>query len=136
MRTGATFRLHGEGGLLTAADVTSLLGLEPTKAFEVGEPRGHGSRRVRDFSTWELSTDVDDDTELDVQLRKLLTVLEPTAGALWNLVERGYEASWFCYVGSHAAEHAVVLDRDLMTRLLGLPGELWLDIYEDGPPGS
>lgn len=133
MRTGATFRLHGEDGLLTAADVTSLLDLEPTKTFEAGEPRGNGSRRVRDFSTWNLSTEIEDDTELDVQLRKLLTVLEPKTDDLWKLVERGYKANWFCYVGSYAAEHAVVLDRDLMTRLLGLPGELWLDIYEDGP---
>jgi hypothetical protein len=60
-------------------------------------------------------------------------VLEPGTADLWNLVERGYEANWFCYVGSYAAEHAVVLDRDLMTRLLALPGELWLDIYEDRP---
>ena len=133
MRTGATFRLHGKDGLLTAAGVTSVLELEPTKAYEAGEPRGHGSRRVSDVSTWNLSTDIEDDTELDVQLRKLLTVLEPRTADLWNLVERGYEANWFCYVGSYATEHAVVLDRDLVTRILALPGELWLDIYEDRP---
>jgi hypothetical protein len=133
MRTGATFRLHGDNGLLTAADVTSLLDLEPTNAFEAGAPQGHGSPRVRDFSTWGLSTGIENDTELNVQLRKLLAVLEPRTADLWNLVERGYEANWFCYVGSYATEHAVVVDRDLMTRLLGLPGELWLDIYEDGP---
>ena len=133
MRTGATFRLHGDGGLLTAAVVTSLLDLEPTKAHEAGEPRRHGRGSPRESSTWILSTEIEDDTELDVQLRKLLTVLEPRTADLWNLVQRGYDANWFCYVGSYAAEHAVVLDRDLMTRLLALPGELWLDIYEDGP---
>ena len=60
-------------------------------------------------------------------------MLEPRTGDIWNLVQQDYEANWFCYVGSHATEHAVVLDRDLMTRLVALPGELWLDIYEDGP---
>ena len=133
MRTGATFRLHGDGGLLTAAAVTSLLDIEPTKAHEAGEPRGHGGRRVRDSSTWNLNTEIEDNVELDAQLRKLLTVLEPRTADVWNLVQRGYEANWFCYVGSYATEHAVVLDRDLMTRLVALPGELWLDIYEDGP---
>ncbi|HWL45387.1 MAG TPA: DUF4279 domain-containing protein [Ilumatobacter sp.] len=101
MRTGATFRLHGDDGLLTAADVTSLLAVEPTKALEAGEARSRGSRRVRDFSTWSLSTDIEDDAELDIQVRKLLTMLEPRTADLWNLVERGYGANWFCYVGSH-----------------------------------
>ena len=34
---------------------------------------------------------------------------------------RGCEASWFCYLGSRATEHAAELDRALLSRLLGLP---------------
>jgi hypothetical protein len=133
MRTGATFRLFGDGDALTAAEVSSLLGLEPTKACEAGDPRSRRTLSAHSSSSWQLSTEVEDDMELDAQLRQLLTILEPRAAELWHVVERGYTANWFCYVGSQAAEHAVVLDRELMTRLLALPGDLWLDVYEDGP---
>jgi hypothetical protein len=58
-------------------------------------------------------------------------VLEPKAEALWELVERGYRANWFCCVASHAAEHAVELNRDLLIRLGRLPGDLWIDACGD-----
>jgi len=38
---------------------------------------------------------------------------------------------WFCYIGSHPTEHAAELSRELMRRLLDLPGALLLDIYDD-----
>lgn len=65
-------------------------------------------------------------------LGRLLGVLEPVAGALWELVDAGCEANWFCWVESHATEHAVEIDRQLMQRLLALPGDLWLDVCGDG----
>jgi hypothetical protein len=70
--------------------------------------------------------------QLGEQLRRLLQVLEPIAGALWELADSGYEANWYCWVESHATEHAVELDRQLMQRLLTLPGDLWLDVCGDG----
>jgi hypothetical protein len=53
---------------------------------------------------------------------------EPHAEQLWNLVHAGYQANWFCYLASHATEHAAELDRQLLQRLLALPGDLWLDV--------
>jgi hypothetical protein len=50
---------------------------------------------------------------------------------LWKLVEVGYTMDWFCYLGSHAAEHAAVLSRELMQKLLDVPGDVLLDIYDD-----
>jgi hypothetical protein len=129
MRTGATFRVFGEGDL-TAAAVTSRLGLVPTEEWEAGSQRGPRSP-VRPGSGWFLKTELLDDAELSQQLEDLLDRLEPVAPELWELVEAGYQANWFCYVGSHASEHAMELDRELLSRLLRLPGDLWLDIYED-----
>lgn len=57
--------------------------------------------------------------------------LEPVAAALWELVESGYWANWFCYLGSRSMEPAAELDRETMSRLLRLPGDLWLDLYSD-----
>ena len=58
-------------------------------------------------------------------------MLEPVGSDLWDLTRDGYEANWLCYVGSNPAEHAVELDRALLTRLLELPGDLWLDACGD-----
>ena len=86
--------------------------------------------RQRDSSIWlfESSAGIEDDVELSTQLERLLAVLEPRRDALWRLIEEGYEANWLCYVESEVAEHAVELDRRLLTRLLGLPGDLWIDV--------
>jgi len=79
----------------------------------------------------ESAPEPEDATELSDHLDRLLGRLEPLAGRLWQLEADGYWANWFCYVGSSAAEHAVELDRQLLGRLLTLPGDLWLDVYED-----
>lgn len=43
-------------------------------------------------------------------------------------VRAGYDANWFCYIASHATEHAAELDRKTLQRILALPGDLWLDV--------
>jgi hypothetical protein len=47
------------------------------------------------------------------------------------LVHTNYQANWFCYIASHATERAVELDRQLLKRLLALPGDLRLDVSGD-----
>jgi len=70
-------------------------------------------------------------TELSEHLHRLLASLEPVTALIWQMVQEGYEANWFCYVASHATEHAVELDRTTLQRLLALPGDLWLDVCGD-----
>ncbi|HSR82632.1 MAG TPA: hypothetical protein VLM11_00440, partial [Streptosporangiaceae bacterium] len=36
---------------------------------------------------------------------------EPVTALVWELVQEGYEANCFCYIASHATEHAAELDR-------------------------
>jgi hypothetical protein len=38
--------------------------------------------------------------------------------------------------GIPRTEHAAEIDRDLMRRLLALPGDLWLDVCGDGTDES
>jgi hypothetical protein len=134
VRTRATFRLFGNDSDLTAAAVSHQLGVQPTLIGEVGTRVGRRSRVVRAGAVWGVSSGagIDDDVELADQLDRLLGLLEPHTAALWQLVESGYEANWFCYVASHATEHAVEIERHLMQRLLALPGDLWLDVCGDG----
>src|SRR5262249_13369562 len=119
---------------LTAGAVTQMLGLLPTRALEAGRPVSRLSARKWDSSVWLLSSssEIESGVELATQLTRLLVILEPVTPLLVDLVEAGYEANWFCYVASHAVEHAVELDRQLLHRLLALPGELWLDVSGDG----
>jgi hypothetical protein len=133
VRTRATFRLFGDDAGLTAAAVTRKLGIEPTMTGEAGTRSGRRSAAIRKQALWTLSgsSEMEDRVELAVQLDRLLAVLEPRAAELWELAGAGYEANWYCWIESHAAEHAVEMDRQLMARLLALPGDLWLDVCGD-----
>jgi hypothetical protein len=134
MRTQATYRIFGDESKLTAGRVTQALGFEATKCWEVGGTRGGGAPPAK-IAGWmlESSETPEDDIELPEQLERVLVRLLPRRDALWGLVESGYRIDWFCYVGSHAAEHAVELPRRLLEDLLRVPGELLLDIYHDHP---
>ena len=133
METRATFRLSGDTRL-TAAAVTRRLGIQPTRALEAGDRVGRRPGTTRDSSAWLLASGsgIEAGTELAGQLHRVLAVLEPVTDALWDLVRAGYEANWFCYIASHATEHAAELDRQTLQRLLALPGDLWLDVCGDG----
>jgi hypothetical protein len=129
----ATFRLFGDAGL-TSAGVTRRLGVQPTGVIEAGDPVSSRSASTHVRSAWLLSSSagVEDGTELAEHLHRLLAILEPVIAPLWELVHEGYEANWFCYIASHATEHAAELDRPTLRRLLALPGDLWLDVCGDG----
>lgn len=120
--------------MLTAAAVTRRLGVQPTRALEAGNRVSSPAAAIHDSSAWLLSSGSSNETgtELAEQLHQLLSVLEPVTAQLWDLVRDGYEANWFCYIASHATEHAAELDRQTMQRILALPGDLWLDVCGDG----
>jgi hypothetical protein len=133
VETRVTFRLFGDA-TLTAAAVTERLGIQPTRALEAGDRVGGQPDATRTASAWLLSSGRGSEhgAELATQLGRLLDVLEPVTAQLWDLVRAGYEANWFCYIASHATEHAAELDRPTLKRLLALPGDLWLDVCGDG----
>lgn len=134
MRTQATYRIFGDDSALTAARVTETLGFDATRSWEVGGTRGGGAPPAK-AAGWMLSSSdaPEDDVELSEQLHRVLLRLLPYRAALWGMVESGYRIDWFCYLGSHAAEHAAELPRDLLRELVNVPGELLLDIYHDQP---
>lgn len=135
MLTKATFRLAGYDATLTAAAVTRRLGLQPASAFEADSPAAR--RRApcaRGYSLWLISSSpqIEPDVELGEHLRRLLAILEPVAAPLWELARAGYEANWYCFAASHAAERAIEFDRQILQRVLALPGDLWIDVCDDG----
>lgn len=129
VETLASFRLFGASGL-SARAITERLSVSPSNSYEAGDPISTRSDSVRDSSAWLLrsSEQTESGVELEIQLERLLAILEPLAGELHDLVADGYEANWFCYVASEPTEHAVELPRQLLRRLIALPGDLWLDV--------
>jgi Domain of unknown function (DUF4279) len=131
MRTRAAFRLTGDSGAMSAALVTQRLGIKPTTAIEARNRLG------RQESIWILSThpDVHDEPELGSQvvpqLASLLAILEPHSEVLRELTDMGYRATWECRIESQARHAVLDLDRQLMARLLALPGDFRLDVRGD-----
>ena len=135
MLTKVTFRLAGYDAALTAAAVTRRLGLQPASAFEADSPATRRKApRARGYSLWLISSSpqIEPDVALGEHLRRLLAILEPVTMPLWELANAGYEANWYCFAASHAAERAIELDRQVLQRVLALPGDLWLDVCGDG----
>jgi Domain of unknown function (DUF4279) len=116
VRTTASFRVQGDGPSLTVDAVSRKLGLQPTQSSEAGDRVSPRSSARRADSMWIInsSSGVEDGVELSEQLERLLQVLEPVTTPLWDLCNSGYKANWYCWVESHATEHAVVIDRNLM----------------------
>jgi hypothetical protein len=113
---------------MSAAFVTQKLGIKPTAAIEARNRLG------RPESMWSLGTrpEVHDEAELGSQvvpqLANLLAVLEPHADVLRELTDMGYRATWECQVESQTTHAVVDIDRQLLARLLALPGDLRLDV--------
>jgi hypothetical protein len=80
--TTATFRLAGDA-TLTAAAVTRRLGIQPSHAFEPGDPASSRSANTRDSSLWLLSSSSGIETATEVTDRQTLQRLLALPGDLW-----------------------------------------------------
>jgi hypothetical protein len=127
VKTTASFGLFGSAGL-TAGAVTNALTVQPSRSHESGEAWAMG--KPSDTSVWILqsSDGLEDGVDLATQIERLLAVLEPVTSKIWALIELGHWAKWSCYVGLAAGEYAAELERPILTRMLLLPGELWLEV--------
>jgi hypothetical protein len=116
----------------TAAEVTQRLSMNPSSSHEAGElPRPRANRPV-DWCSWQLTSS--DHLEVGVepfeQIERLLVVLEPKQEELWALVQAGYHARWRVVAETYPLEHDITLPRDLLARLVRVPGDLYLDVFE------
>jgi hypothetical protein len=85
VQTTATFGLSGDA-TLTAAAVTRRLGIQPSRAFETGDPVSSRSADTHNSSLWLLTSSpgVEAGTELTEDLHRLLTIVEPVTAPLWD----------------------------------------------------
>jgi hypothetical protein len=124
-RARAALRIGSESA--TAAGVSTALGIEPSHAFERGEPFGrHGG--VREHALWMLDSSLADSEPLERHLYLLLELIAPAADAVDVLASDGYWLDWFCFV-SQDGQGAVELSPNLLQSLSRHPISLVLDLY-------
>lgn len=130
--TGASLRIRTQEG--TAQRVTEVLGIEPSRSFEIGDVLGRVSPRTAAHAMWCLESPIDQ-RPLAVHLGVLCDQLEPVATLLHQLVADGYVMDWFCFVDS-GSQGSVEIDHALLQRLAALPADLVLDLYGEDDDGE
>jgi hypothetical protein len=124
-RTGASLRIRTQDG--SAHRVTDLLGIEPSRSFEIGDVLGRISPRTAVHAQWSLDSPIDE-RPLEVHLGLLCDQLEPVTKQLHDLAANGYVMDWFCFVDS-GSQGSIELDHALLQRLAAFPVDLTLDLY-------
>jgi len=128
IRTRAALAVQHDS--LGAANVSEVLGIEPTESFEIGDPFAQGTQ-ARGHSHWALDSPADGD--LETQLRALIDRLGPLHIALRDLRRDGYRLTWTCYVEEHD-EGAITLSAALLNDLGTFPADLWIESFTDTQP--
>jgi hypothetical protein len=123
-----TFTLRGVD--LDPDEVTRQLGLQPTESWRAGEP----SRLVRPArfysdNAWRLHSGLPATTDLEEQVKSLLTRLEPVWKAAVAL-GKGHYAEFSCVVYSYGGDRpAISFDNDVVRQIAELNAALDVDLY-------
>lgn len=93
-RAVASLRVTGEH--LVPADVSALLGCEPTNGWAKGDTfTSHGATRTARFGLWSLEADETEPADLDAQVAVILGRLT-TDQAVWVKLDAEYDVDLFC----------------------------------------
>ncbi len=115
-------------GTLSAQHVTAVLGIEPTRSFERGDPIAAGL--TREHSGWTLEgPPPDDGDDLEARLLHLVGLVRGNVGALNELSSEGYDMTWWCYISEADGQGGVSLSRATLRELADLPIDVNCDIY-------
>jgi hypothetical protein len=121
----ASIVVHSE--VLSALELTARLDMTPTETNDLGTMDESG--RVREFTSWTLSSPLEPDAPLDEHLTWLLDTVAPANNRLRGLIatEQGsvrIEASV-----AHTDRHRMTFLSDVLQKLADFPGHFWLTAY-------
>lgn len=128
-KTYAAFRLLGD--LLNPIEITSRLGIIPSKAFAKGQVWDKAGIRNCATGIWKLSSKGHlETTSLENHLIFLLEQLEPiTSGIIQSIGELSLQADFFCYWLSATGHGGPILSPTVLRRISNLQASLSLDFY-------
>lgn len=130
-KTVVTLRLFGDD--LDPAEVTQLLGAEPTAFGRKGDVRTIASGRTvtSRSGSWRLSAEDCSPGDLNGQLQELFSRLTQDL-TVWQELKRRYECDVFCGLFLHGGNEGEELQPETLS-MLGVRGlALGLDIYDSG----
>jgi len=121
---------------LNPLEITELLGITPDLAHRKGDPNASISKKGKlivysPFSTglWSIHAKEESNTDLEQQIKSLLSVLYPLKDSLLKLSRRGYKMDIFCGAFTDASVFGFEIKPDTLLWLGELNIKLGLDIY-------
>ena len=122
---------------LDPAEISVVLGLEPTKTQRAGDLASPKTGRRRKYSGWFLeSTGLVESRDSRDLFAWLLDRVSSKGEQLRSLASRGYTVDICCRWDSASGHGGPNMDPDQMIQLGSLGIEVWFDIYFDRPSGS
>lgn len=110
--------------------VTAILGMTPSAAHAAGEPFPRRPDRCRPTGAWILDSQLPDTAAVNEQVRQLLTVLEPQAGAVRRIAMRGLRPSFLCGVFLSQPQGTIDFDSDTVRRMGTLGAALEIYVFD------
>jgi hypothetical protein len=128
-RAVASLRITGDD--LVPAEVTALLGAEPSNSFTRGEPQPL-SQRPRQFGLWSLQSASTEPADVDAQIDEILAQLTPDM-TVWAELAQRFNVDLFCGWFMKWGNEGVSLDPASLTALGDRNILLDLDLYAGDP---
>jgi hypothetical protein len=114
----------------SVAEVSGLMGIEPTKAWAKGDPMPRPGRPPfpRPFSRWELAAPAEPTAEFEDQLEALLTLLEANASGIAKVMQL-YPCFISCVTGYEHFNPGFQLSTGHLMRIAQLGLSMDFDLY-------
>jgi hypothetical protein len=125
-----TFRLFGDD--LIPAEVTGVLGCEPSESYAKGEVRigsKSGNRYVEKTGRWKLCATDRSPEDVPAQIREILGNLTQDM-AVWEALKKRYTLDMFCGIFMASSNDGLEFPPDVLEMLATRGIALALDIYD------
>jgi len=116
--------------IMSAAEITDLLGIKPTESYEKGTPLSSRNPKssVRHESLWIKESSLDSSKPLNTHIASLILPIESQVDLFKQLIPSCH-IELFCGFSSESGQGGFVLDAALLKRLTLIPLDITLDLY-------
>ena len=119
--------------VLSDEEITQALGIKPSRVAHKGEPlsQRNPNSRLREDTVWILGSGLSTDIPLDQQIEKLFESISGREDKFIYLKEKdvNFQLYFYCGYSTPTGQGSVVLDADLMQRMVEIGAYFLLDFY-------
>jgi Domain of unknown function (DUF4279) len=126
--------LRISSSVVGSAKISSILGIEPTIAYEKGTPLSHRNpkSKLREQTIWLLESGLDSSVSLERHIEHLVKIVENKIN-LFKELAHSCEMDLSCGFSSKAGQGGLVLESHLLQRMALIQLDFILDLY---PPSE